>query len=179
MSASGVAKSGKSGHCWAEFREGHLGWWEESFPEEEEPEYLKKGQAGKWSPAKELPRRSCRSREHPVLSLCLVSVPDRCAARVTGWAQEAPTCWALVLGPSGCGWAATSHRRRASLGPCSLLHPGSQELIKEEGRSNYVQTSKVKDHEEWGQEGVVLGPVRAACQEGGRDERGWRWLRGH
>ena len=37
---------------------------------------------------------------------------------------------------------------------------------------------KVKDCEEWGQEGVVLYPAQTACQEGRRDEGGWRWLPG-
>lgn len=38
---------------------------------------------------------------------------------------------------------------------------------------------KVKDREEWGQEGVVLYPARTACQEGRRDEGGGDGFQGH
>lgn len=38
----------------------------ESVPAEEELDYSKEGQVRRWSPVRELPRRSCGSREHPV-----------------------------------------------------------------------------------------------------------------
>lgn len=100
-----------------------------------------------------------------------VSVPDRYAARVTGWDQGAPSCWARTLGQSGCGWqqAAPEGGQVWAHVPCT---PGARSSLKRREGVITCKLLKVKDHEEWGRGvGVVLCPARAACQEGRRDEK--------
>lgn len=62
-----------------------------------------------------------------------VSVPDGCAAQGEKLGSVGPHLLGINTRQGGCGRAATGCRRRASLSPCAL-HPGSQELIKEEGK---------------------------------------------